>query len=69
MLRPRLLDVMRCRVFRINAGLDTGLVDVGVHVVKLLIRNVDFRTAEHLYGIRYRLPVEGHIVLNIEIQV
>ena len=44
-------------------------MDIGIHVVELLVGDVNVYAAQHGDGVRHRLPVEGHIVFNVEVQV
>ena len=67
-LLPGLLQVVGRGVFR-DASLQTRLRDVGIHVIKLGLRHVNVYTTEHVNGVRDGLPVEGDVVLDVQVQV
>lgn len=68
-LRAGVLDVHGGRVLCADAGLQAGFVDVGIHIVESRLRDVDVHAAEEVDDIRHGLPVEGDVILDIEVEV
>ena len=54
-------------------GTDTGCFysfrNKGVNIVELRLAQLNVNTAQNINGIGYGLPVKGHIILNLQIQV
>ena len=69
MLHSRSLDILRRRILLIDLGLNTGLMNIGIHVTEFLLGNVNIHTSQHGNHIRHCSPVKGSIVFNIQIQV
>ena len=44
-------------------------MDICVHVIELFVRDVNVYAAQHFYCIRNCFPVEGYVVLDVEIEV
>lgn len=68
-LRAGVLDIHRGRVLCADAGLQAGFVDVGIHIVESRLRDVDVHAAEEVDDVRHGLPVEGDVILDVEVEV
>ena len=68
-LRAGLLDVHGGRVLCADAGLQAGFVNVGIHIVESCLRDVDVHAAEEVDDVRHGLPVEGDVILDVEVEV
>ena len=68
-LRAVLLDVHGGRVLCADAGLQAGFVNVGIHIVESRLRDVDVHTAEEVDDVCHGLPVEGDVILDVEVEV
>ena len=69
MLHSRSLDILCRRILLIDLGLNTGLMNIGIHVTEFLLGNVNIHSPQHGNHIRYCSPVKGGIVFNIQIQI
>ena len=69
MLHSRSLNILRRRILLIDLGLNTGLMNIGIHVTEFLLGNINIHSAQHGNHICHCSPVKGGIVFNIQIQV
>ena len=69
MLHSRFLDIFRCRILDIDLGFNTGLMNVGIHILEFFFRNINIHSAQHTDYIGHCTPVKGSIVFDIQIQV
>ena len=69
MLHPRFLDILRCRILDIDLGFNTGLMNVGIHILEFFFRNINIHSAQHTDYIGHCTPVKGSIMLDIQIQI